>query len=789
MPANPNKLSRFWQELKRRKVIYFLIGYVAACFAVIEFFTNTSERFNIPDSIIDLLYILAAIGLPVVIILPWFIFRRKIDDSGDDPTLELKPPREKEEKPKHNLPAQLATFIGRQNEMQMVHDFIGQHRLVTLTGAGGCGKTRLACEVAIQLLPEFEDGVWFVDLSPIAIENLVVKEITEALKIAEEPDKPLIDTLIEKIKDQNLLIILDNCEHLITACAETAGKLVKSNPNLQILATSRKALNIKGEKVWRVPSLTLLDPKTVIDTESAKSSEAVLLFTDRAQLNNPEFQLESENVSDVVTICNKLDGIPLALELVASRTRHMNAEMILERFENRFDQLSSSDPGTSKRQQTLQATIEWSYNLLSENEKRLFTRLAVFSGGFDITAAEEVCSDETLPKESVLDMLSQLIDQSLVYNVKAADHGLRYKRLETLRQFAMQKLQLEKEEDSIRSQHLLFYLKLAEQAYEEQFESQLKWLNKLEEEHDNLITALNWSYKQSSEYFYMLSGYLGWFWLNHSHIRLGMEFLKKVLSEDTIDSQAYARNLYSLGSLMWYTAESPKAVNYLTESLQIWRQHKNLFEEAIVLQKLTTATHASGDFEASLKYGNQGLEIARKLGKPGLFNASLQSVCASLTWSKEYEKVKPLLKELLISSQELEQSSGIATAHHFIADSAQGTGNYIEAEKEYCQVISLAIKFGMPHQVGIDMQGVAFALAGQSRWAKSIRLDTAAREIAKQYGFVLEGIAEFWDEWIETYLQGARREVGEELSRKYEEEGTAMGFEKAVEYALDFKKD
>jgi len=785
----PNKLSQFWQDLRRRKVLPFVIGYVAACFAIIEFFLNASETFSVPEKTIRLLYLLSAIGIPVVILLPWVINRKKTEESDQDQALQIGPPEKEEKKPLHNIPAQLTTFIGREKEMKLVTELINEHRIVSLMGAGGCGKTRLACEASIQLVPDFRDGVWFVDLSPITDEALVSKEFMEVLSISEVPNQAIIDTLIDTIKEKNQLIILDNCEHLIKSCAEIVHKLMQSVPGLKILATSRESLNISGEKVWRVPSLTLLDPKTTINVDQAKNSEAVLLFTDRARLNNPEFELEPGNVNEVVTICKMLDGIPLAVELVASRTRHMNPKMILERFSDRFDQVASSDPGTSKRQQTLQSTIEWSYNLLSEDEKRLFDRLAVFSGGFEITAAEEVCSDDQLPKESVLDLLSRLLDRSLVYSVKGTDQEMRYNRLETLRQFAIQKLQLQKEEEKFRRQHLHFFLKMAETAYGEQYESELKWLNKLDEEHDNLFAALNWSHTQSYENFITLSGYLGWFWNNRSHFLLGIEYIEKVLSSDDIESEGYARNLCGLGGLLWFRAEHSRALNYFTKSLEIWRQRKNMFEEAIVLQNLCKTTNASGDFETSMKYGLKGLDMAREIGKPGLINACLLSVCAALTWSQKYEKVKPLLKELLHYSEELEQPTGILMAHHFSSDTALGTGNFEEAEKQYSQTISIATKFGMTHQVAIDLQGVAFALAAQFRWAKSIRLDAVARKTQKQFGFTTEGIAEFWDQWIETYLKGARKEVGEELTQQYEEEGIAMGLDKAVEYALDFDRD
>jgi len=567
-----NKLSQFWQELKRRKVLAFLIGYVAACFAIIEFFDITSDNFTIPGNTIKLLYILAAIGIPLVIILPWFINRKHKQDQSVASAEEIKSPNKHEEKLLHNLPVQLTTFIGREMEMQSVQDLISQHRLVTLTGAGGCGKSRLAIEVATILLQDFNDGIWFVDLAPITLEDLVVKEIMEVLKIKEAPVRPRMDTLIDQIKDKNMLLILDNCEHLIMACTEVAGKLLQSVPGLKILATSREALCVQGVQVWRVPSLTLIDPKGIIDVEHAKESEAVLLFNDRARLNNPEFELETGNVQEVVTICSKLDGIPLAVELVASRVRNMSSRMILERFSDRFDQLASSDPSTSKRQQTLQATIEWSYNLLTESEKTLFLRLAVFAGGFDLEAVEEICADVKLPEEDIMDTLSHLVDRSLVFTQKRADQSLRYNRLETLRQFAWKELQLQKEEITTRQRHLEYYINLSKHAYSEQFESQLKWVEKLEQEHDNLVAALNWSITESTEQFILLVGYLGWFWYVHAHILLGGDYLEKAILADTKKSEAYARVLSGLGKILWYGTDQTRPVKILKESLSIWRK-------------------------------------------------------------------------------------------------------------------------------------------------------------------------------------------------------------------------
>ena len=785
-----NKLTQFWQELKRRKVLPILIAYLATCFAIIEFSDMTSDRFSIPDNTVELLYLLAAIGLPFVIILPWFINRKKQEPSSEKFDLKEIITEKKEKKTLHNLPAQLTNFIGRQKEMQTVKDLISEHRLVTLTGGGGCGKTRLATEVAGRIVSDYKDGVWFVDLAPLASEDLVAKEITEALSIAEVPNQPIIDTLTEKIKELELLILLDNCEHLIKGCAEVSSILLQKVAGLKILATSREALNISGEKIWHIPSLTLLDPKTIIDLENARDSEAVLLFADRAQLNNPDFSLGSENVSEVVSICNKLDGIPLAVELVASRTRHLSPGKILERFDDRFDSLSSLNPVISKRQQTLHATIDWSYNLLSEAEQILFTRIAVFSGSFDLEAAEEVCSDDQLSRENVLDVLSRLVDQSLVYTKTGGDQSIRYNRLETLRQYAIQKLNSINEEEKIRSRHLKYYLKMAEDAYEEQFEAQLKWTNWFEVEQDNLLSAMNWAESNSPEEFVQLTGAMFWIWRQLSNITMGKDYLERALSKEISNSGNYARVVFGYGLLFWMTTgDSQKGLLFMHESLEIWRKLKNPREEAMVLSEISEPLLHSGEYESSLKYSEQSLEIARKVGNPGLINHCLIYLCTILVHTKQYERGKPLVEELLLSSEKLEHILGIESALHLLGDCTVGTRDFKEGEKRYAQGVETSLRYGNMLYATFDIQGVAFALSGQKRWAKSIRLDAAAREQLKKIGIAIDGMFGFWDEWIETYIEGAKKEVGKELAKQYEEEGIAMGFEKAIEYALDFEKD
>jgi predicted ATPase len=789
MATTPNKLSQFWQELIRRKVIYFLIGYMTASFAIIEFVLNASETFSVSQETIRLLYLLSAIGIPVVIVLPWFINRKKPIADADETSSKEKS-SEVAAKPKHNLPAQLTTFIGREKAVQTVMDLITDHRLVTLTGAGGCGKTRLAVEVASQLVPAFKDGVWFVNLAPVTNEDRVAREVAEALAIKEVPGQSLMDTIIETVREQKLMILLDNCEHLIKTCAGISGQLIQSTSHLKILTTSRESMGITGEQVWRIPSLTLLDPKAIIDLESVRKSEAVMLFNDRARLNNPDFELEAENMADVVTICNKVDGIPLAVELVASRTRHMDLKMILERFADRFDKVSSSDPRVSERQQTLQATIEWSYNLLSDSEKLLFIRLSVFSGGFDLIAAEEVCTDDQLPREIILEALSKLVDRSLIYTIKSTGPFMRYNFLETLRQFGQQVIKERGEEESLKERHFQYYLSIAEEAYRQQHEEQLKWSGELDAEEDNLMSALDWAKINKIEGFQTLTSRLSWYWLFKSKIVLGRNYLETALSTAVHDPKVKARLLYGYAYCFWFLNEFDRAVPLAQESLEIWRNSNNPWEEAQLLALLSAVQMDKiDDSEIALEYSQKALEIARDLGKPGLINHCLIQVCQNLDYGKQFERCLPYVEELIESAEKLKQPWTITVARHFHSDCALGMKDFQEAERRYGRSIQTAIKYGNDFIAMGDVQGVAFALSGQQRWKKSLRLNAASIERGKSMGISTQGMIECWDEWIDTYIEGAKKTVGEELAKLYEKEGIALGFDKAVEYALDFQND
>jgi predicted ATPase/AraC-like DNA-binding protein len=689
----------------------------------------------------------------------------------------------------HNFPVQTTSFIGRELEMETIEGLISQHRIVTLTGTGGCGKTRLACELLAKPGLDFADGIWFVDLAPLEREEHVEKRLINALGLTGSPDRELMEIISDGIKEKRLLILLDNCEHLLGTAAGLAQKLVQSAPDLTLLVTSREALNIKGEKVWRVPSLSLADPSDQISMEQAKASEAVSLFIERAKLSNSGFELVKENAFPVSSICHRLDGIPLAIELVASRSRYLDTITMLNLLQEKIDTLPSLNKDTVDRQKTIQATIEWSYNLLSQEEKELFYRLSVFAGGFDLSAVKAICLPEQLPVEGILDLLSALVDKSMIQIIYKPAQQIRYKMLETLKRYGFKQLEENGEAKEILGKHLGYFTRIANNAYEEQFEAQSEWADRLEMDWGNILSALNWSESINPEQFVQLIGYLGWFWRLKADVKLGMNYYKRAITNHIGSPENHARVLLGLGMLTWVSGDSKNAVSHLQQSLDIWRKADIPKEIAFALSELSEPLLQSGNREASIQALEEALEIARELGEPGLINHCLNWYCTGLVHTKQFEKGEPLVLELLSTSENLGNILGFVSALHYLADCALGRNDFLEAEKRYIKGIETALENKTPWAAAFDVQGLAFAISGQGRYPKSVRLDAASREQFKRLGIEVDGMFGFWDEWIDNYIEVAKRELGVELTKKYQEEGVAMGFERAVEYALDTEID
>ena len=371
-------------------------------------------------------------------------------------------------KPLHNLPQQLTSFIGREKEIAEVQAMLSAHRLVTLTGSGGTGKSRLALAVAERLLDEFEHGIWLAELARLTDQAQVTRTVAAALGLQESGSLPIQEVLSDYVKNRRLLLVLDNCEHLLEACGRLAEILLRTSPRLVVLATGREALGVGGEASYLVPELSMPDPEQLPSLEAIARSEAVSLFADRAALARPDFQVTEQNAQAVVQICHRLDGIPLAIELAAAHVAALSVDQISARLNNRFHLLTGGSRTGLPRQQTLLASIDWSYQQLTDMERLLIGRLSIFSGGWSLEAAESVCAQDRIDPIEMLDFLTSLVKKSLViFADKSPDRpgqAPRYRMLETIRQYAREKLDDQGEREAVCRCHLEYFLAMAEQA-------------------------------------------------------------------------------------------------------------------------------------------------------------------------------------------------------------------------------------------------------------------------------------------------------------------------------------
>ncbi|OKH79853.1 transcriptional regulator [Mycobacterium sp. ST-F2] len=514
------------------------------------------------------------------------------DLSNDFPPLRTAKPARA-----HNLPAQLTSFIGRRAQLAQLHESLADHRLVTLTGAGGAGKTRMAVEVSSQLIAEFPDGVWYVDLAPITDPAMVAVTVAHTLGLPDQPGRSLVEIVVRFVADRDVLLLLDNCEHLLDSCGDLVMTLLAGCPQLTILATSREPIGLAGEVIWRVPSLGLED-------------EAVELFLDRAQQARPGFRLTGDNAERVHDICRRLDGMPLAIELAAARVRALSLSQIVEGLQDRFRVLTGGARTAVRRQQTLRASVDWSFGLLTEPERMLFRRLGVFMGGFDLEAAQAVCGTSAVEQYQVLDQLGLLVDKSLV----AADDGtgvMRYRMLETMRQYALEKLGESGESAVVRDRHRNYY---AERAMRTAPHLVSDWANG---EFDNVRAALAWSLEtDDAETAMRLTSALQPFWLAQARFHEGLMWFDAALADEPGDDmpvEVWIRAVADHATLaLWDVA--PVGVERVHSALSVARKLGDRSLTAAVLNACGHLTLTQLETETCRTYLEEAAHLAKECG-------------------------------------------------------------------------------------------------------------------------------------------------------------------------------
>ena len=472
-----------------------------------------------------------------------------------------------------NLPISLTSFIGREKEVERIQHRLAHHRLVTLIGAGGIGKTRLSQQVANQLMDNYANGVWLVEFAALSESTLVPQSVATVFGIQQGTNRALIETLIHVLRAKTILLILDNCEHLLDACAQLADRLLKNCPNLKILATSREVLGIIGEALYHVPPLTIPEIQKNESIEKLNDYESIRLFDERAQLVQMDFSLTMENASSVAQICHRLDGIPLAIELAAVRVHVFSAEQIAAQLNECFHTLTGGSRTALPRHQTLQASIDWSWHLLYDAEQTLLRRLSVFAGGFTLESVSQVCSGVGIESRQMVGLITQLVTKSLVVVNQDSGRERWYRLLETIRQYTREKLVEAGEEENIRTQHLKYYQQLCVQAEPAlRGHEQLEWYARMTHERDNIRAALGWAEKTDMEAGLWISGSLWRFW-EDADLREGEDWLKKFLvdpgSHD--QSRARAKALYAYGIILFLTEQHAALEKTAAECLGLYR--------------------------------------------------------------------------------------------------------------------------------------------------------------------------------------------------------------------------
>jgi non-specific serine/threonine protein kinase len=630
----------------------------------------------------------------------------------------------------NNLPVSLTSFVGRREEMEEVARLLGSARLVTLLGSGGCGKTRLAIQIARNLLESFPDGAWVVELAALSDPALVPQSVAVAFGLREESGRPMVQTVAEHLASRSLLLVLDNCEHLTPSCAALAQSLLASAPGLRILATSRQALGVAGENLWRIPSLSVPDPGgTPLPRQAVSRFESVRLFLERATSVQPTFALTDQNAWTVAQICGRLDGIPLAIELAAARVKVLPVPQILGRLEDRFRLLTSGSTATLQRQQTLRAAVDWSYDMLEEREQQLFQRISVFAGGLSLEGAEAICSGSGMGDEEILDLLDHLVDKSLLTPEEGVGGTARYRLLETLRAYGKERLQAAGGWDQYVDRHGDFYRALAEQGEPELLgPDQASWLNRLEEEHGNLRQAIEVANETgNSARGLSLCASLWRFWWIRGLWQEGSRRLARALdsSKALPRDPARARALHGAAVLARGLGDFVASHERIEECVSIAREAGDREGLALSLKELGNIAYLKGDHAAAKSAYEESLVHFRAIHDRHGIAAMLHNLGSVALGQEDYSGARRLYEESLSLERELGDRTGEAITLNGMGTAARSQGDYTAALAYHEESLTLQRELG-------ERSGIAYSLGELGLLAANAHEFPRARSYLKE---------------------------------------------------------
>ena len=696
----------------------------------------------------------------------------------------------------NNLPIQPTPLIGREREIQAVSALLSRDdvRLVTLTGPGGIGKTRLGLQVAANLIDRYEHGVFLVELAPIADPTLVASTIARTLSVAITADRPVLDVLVERLRERRQLLILDNFEQVLAAAMDV-DELLRSCPALSILVTSRAALQLRGEHELPVLPLALPGTGRSFTPEALSQYEAVALFIERATAIKPDFAITNANAPAVAEICTRLDGLPLAIELAAARIRLLPPEALLARLGHSLDLLTGGRRDLPPRHQTLRSAIAWSFDLLHAPEQRLFRRLGAFVGGFTLEAAEAVCNADGDLK--ILDGVGSLVEHSLVRLGEAFDGEPRFRMLETVREYALERLEAGGEESVTRRRHRDYYRALAERvAAELRGPRDAQLFDQLELEHENLRAALDWSEAEADgiEAVASMVEALAWFWMLRNHAREAWSRVERLAAHASGTAAARARLFGVAGYLAYSRGAHAEALQWLEQSLALWREEGDSRSLATVLSWLALPARASGDLTRAAMLLEESADLVRRAG-PGTARDTVLAAFAETPFANlailveqqgDFARSRQLLDEDLAFCRARSDPHGVANALRALAYLAYGQDDVERA------TILLKESLGLFHELADtpcswnNLELLAYVATRQGRHSRAARLLGAAQVPQRASGLAPTlSVRRVHDDTVAA----ARAGLGDEAFAAAFAEGWAMSLDEAVDYALNEPAD
>jgi predicted ATPase/DNA-binding SARP family transcriptional activator len=676
----------------------------------------------------------------------------------------------------HAMPSIDTSFVGRQGELTSVVDLLAVERLITITGVGGAGKTRFAIQAAALALERFPGGAWFVDLTPVPDGERMELAVAAGLGIAEQAGRGILETVIEGLGDSRRLLILDNCEHVVEACARFAEALLEGAPALSILATSREPLRLSSEVLWRLAPLDLPAAPN-LDGGDPATSDAVRLLLDRAGRVRPGRAWTDADLDAMAQICHRLDGLPLAIEMAAARLRVLEPQDVLDRLDDRFRLLTDGGRTAIPRHRTLRATLDWSYDLLDEGDQTILRRMSAFATAVPPAAVEAICGG---PDVDAVEAVVRLADRSLAITTVGSDGRSRFGLLDTVREYGRVQLRASGEEQAIAQRHLTYWTEFATRAFEQRIDERDQQADALEREVGELRLALDRGHAVDDGSELALAGRLGWFWAHHTHLTEGRRLLDRALSGSAGDELDRARCLCATGALAAMQGEAEHAFEAFEAGLAILRRRGETVEECTALDDLGWGRFFLGDNDGAEAAFERAVGLADQAAIPGLIRRTNAGLCQVLVAKGDVGRARALAEQLVrIAGGDLWTSH---LAHHFLADCALIAGDPTKAREPYRMALQLAHRMGNALETAIELQGVAMAAAGSGELELGIRLSAAAEATFTSIGFVVD--VQFWIALVERYLGPARQALGERTNA-IDRAGRALALEDAVREGLE----